>query len=105
MPALGRIIIGEPCERLIVKLPSGWADAAATVRELARDALDAGAILLEDTGVIALEREAGQITDHEVRIAHELATRTLRIQVNTRNQAGEIKLSGEAIVALDLPAK
>jgi acyl dehydratase len=29
------------------------------------------------------------------------ATRTLRIQVNTCNQAGEIKLSGEAIVALD----
>ena len=28
------------------------------------------------------------------------ATRTLRIQVNTRNQAGEIKLSGEALVAL-----
>jgi N-terminal half of MaoC dehydratase len=29
------------------------------------------------------------------------ATRTLRIAVNTRNQAGEIKLSGEALVALD----
>jgi len=41
---------------------SGWADAAATVRELARDARDAGAILLEDTSVVALEREAGQIT-------------------------------------------
>ncbi len=41
---------------------SGWADAAATVRELARDARDAGAILLEDTPVVALEREAGQVT-------------------------------------------
>jgi len=29
------------------------------------------------------------------------ATRTLRIAVNTRNQAGEIKLSGEALVALE----
>jgi acyl dehydratase len=29
------------------------------------------------------------------------AMRTLRIAVNTRNQAGEIKLSGEAVVALD----
>jgi len=29
------------------------------------------------------------------------ATRTLRIEVNARNQAGEIKLSGEARVALD----
>src|SRR3984893_15612412 len=29
------------------------------------------------------------------------ATRTLRIEVNTRNQAGEIKLSGAAVVALD----
>jgi glycine/D-amino acid oxidase-like deaminating enzyme len=42
---------------------SGWADAAATIRELARDAVDAGAILLEDTGVVALERKAGQITE------------------------------------------
>jgi hypothetical protein len=29
------------------------------------------------------------------------ATRTLRFEVNARNQAGEIKLSGEALVALD----
>jgi methylglutamate dehydrogenase subunit A len=41
---------------------SGWADAAATVRELARDARDAGAVLLEDTSVVALEREGGRIT-------------------------------------------
>ena len=41
---------------------SGWADAAATVRELARDARDAGAVLLEDIEVVGLERSGGQIT-------------------------------------------
>jgi len=40
---------------------SGWADAAATVRELARDAREAGALLLEDTAVLALEREGGRV--------------------------------------------
>jgi len=38
---------------------SGWADAAATVRELARDAREAGAILIEDTEVVGLERRGG----------------------------------------------
>ena len=42
---------------------SGWADAAATVRELARDAREAGAVLFEDTPVIALEREGGRVAE------------------------------------------
>ncbi len=42
---------------------SGWADAAATVREIARDAREAGALLIEDTPVIALEREGGRVAE------------------------------------------
>ena len=41
---------------------SGWADAAATVRELAREAAEAGATLFADTEVVALERSGGSVT-------------------------------------------
>jgi glycine/D-amino acid oxidase-like deaminating enzyme len=41
---------------------SGWADAAATVRELARDALDAGVTVVEDAKVVGLERTGGAVT-------------------------------------------
>jgi glycine/D-amino acid oxidase-like deaminating enzyme len=34
---------------------SGWADAAATVRELAREARDAGVMIVEETPVVGLE--------------------------------------------------
>jgi methylglutamate dehydrogenase subunit A len=41
---------------------SGWADAAATVRELAREARAAGVVVAEDTPVIGLEREGGLVS-------------------------------------------
>ncbi|MNO06716.1 hypothetical protein D3C81_2286090 [compost metagenome] len=34
-------------------------------------------------------------------IEKDEASRTVRLEITTRNQAGEIKLSGEAVVALD----
>lgn len=42
---------------------SGWADAAATIRELAREAREAGVVLCEHTPVIALEREGGRVAE------------------------------------------
>lgn len=41
---------------------SGWADASATVRELAREARDAGVTILEDTGMVDLETTGGAVT-------------------------------------------
>ena len=41
---------------------SGWADAAATVRELAREARAAGAELIEGAHVVAIDRSGGLIT-------------------------------------------
>src|SRR6266478_397224 len=41
------------------------------------------------------------ITRRGTVVGKDDATRRLRIEVNARNQAGEIKLSGEALVALD----
>src|ERR1700730_657162 len=49
----------------------------------------------------AITHVGDAITCRGTVVGKDDATRTLRIQVNTRNQAGEIKLSGEAIVALD----
>jgi acyl dehydratase len=49
----------------------------------------------------AITHVGDAITCRGTVVGKDDATRTLRIEVNTRNQAGEIKLFGEALVALD----
>ena len=50
---------------------------------------------------VAITHVGDAITCSGTVVGKDDATRTLRIEVNTRNQAGEIKLSGDAVVALD----
>jgi methylglutamate dehydrogenase subunit A len=48
-------------EGVLLERRSGWADAAATVRELARRAREAGVVIREGTRVTALERSGGAV--------------------------------------------
>ena len=41
---------------------SGWADASATIRELARDARDAGVTIIEDVGVTGLDHDGRSVS-------------------------------------------
>jgi acyl dehydratase len=50
---------------------------------------------------VAITHVGDAITCSGTVVGKDDATRTVRIEVSTRNQAGEIKLSGAAVVALD----
>lgn len=52
----------------------------------------------------AIAHVGDAITCRGTVVGKDDATRTVRIEVNTRNQAGEIKLFGEALVALPVPS-
>jgi glycine/D-amino acid oxidase-like deaminating enzyme len=49
-------------EAVLHERRSGWADAAATLRELAREARDAGVRIVEDTSVVGLESTGGALS-------------------------------------------
>ena len=48
-------------EAVLHERRSGWADAGATVRELAREAREAGVVVATDTPVTGLERDGGLV--------------------------------------------
>jgi glycine/D-amino acid oxidase-like deaminating enzyme len=49
-------------EAVLHERRSGWADASATVRELARDARDAGVTILENTPVVGVESNGSLVS-------------------------------------------
>ncbi|MCY1348302.1 hypothetical protein D9M69_344480 [compost metagenome] len=50
---------------------------------------------------VAITQLGDQITCSGKVVGKDEANKTVRLEITTRNQAGEIKLSGEAVVALN----
>jgi glycine/D-amino acid oxidase-like deaminating enzyme len=50
-------------EAVLHERRGGWADAAATIRELTREARDAGVVVHEGTEVVGLERRGDEVTE------------------------------------------